>query len=244
MRWKITIEYHGGGFVGWQRQISGMSIQQALEEAVHKFSGETQRVTGAGRTDAGVHALGQVAHFDLEKNTTGEVVRDALNAHLQPLPISVLSAQIVGADFDARLRAKRRHYRYRILNRRSPGAIDAGLVWHVPKPLNAEAMHEAAQCLLGKHDFSTFRAAQCQAKSPIKTLEAIALARHGDEIVLTVSAPSFLHHQVRNIIGTLKFVGEGKWSAADIRAALEACERSAGGPTAPPCGLYFVQVEY
>ena len=224
MRWKLTIEYHGGSFVGWQRQLDGMSVQQAVEEAIEKFSGETVRVNCCGRTDAGVHALGQVAHFDLEKQTDSDVVRDAVNAYLRPLPISILVAEAVAADFDARKHAKRRHYRYRILNRRSPEAIDSGLVWHVVKPLDETKMHAAAQCLVGKHDFSTFRAAACQAKSPVKSIDTIAVTREGDEVILTVSAPSFLHHQVRNITGTLKLVGEGKWSAADVKAALDARE--------------------
>jgi tRNA pseudouridine38-40 synthase len=244
MRWKITLEYHGGSFVGWQRQLDGMSIQQALEEAIQKFTNETPRVTGAGRTDSGVHALGQVAHFDLVKPFTADVVRDAINAFMRDMPISVLVAEAVADDFDARFRAKRRHYRYRILNRRPPPAIEAGRVWHVVKPLDADAMHAAAQCLVGHHDFSTFRAAECQAKSPVKTVESLAITRQDDEIILSVAAPSFLHHQVRNIIGTLSLVGLGSWSAEDMEAALAARDRAKGGPTAPASGLYFVRVEY
>ncbi len=243
-RWKLTVEYHGGPYVGWQRQENGPSIQAALEDALFKFCGEAARVIGAGRTDAGVHARGQVAHVDLEKETGGAVVRDALNAHLRPQPIAVLSAEAVSAEFDARFQAKRRHYQYRILNRRAPEALDAGLVWHIVKPLDAEAMHGAAQALVGKHDFTSFRAITCQAKSPVKTIEAISVTRAGDDITIAVSAPSFLHHQVRNIAGTLRLVGEGKWSAAEVRAALEAKDRAAGGPTAPPQGLYFMKVEY
>ena len=243
-RWKLTIEYHGGTFVGWQRQDNGLSVQQSIEEAIEKFSGEFARLHCAGRTDAGVHALGQVAHFDLEKNVDGDVVRDAINAYLCPLPIAILTAEKMPDEFHARLQAKRRHYRYRILNRRAPEAIETGLVWHVVKPLDAGAMHEAAQCLIGRHDFSSFRAAQCQAKSPEKSIEEISVMRSGDEVVLSVVAPSFLHHQIRNIIGTLKYVGDGKWDAADVKATLEAKNRAAGGPTAPPMGLYFVKVEY
>ena len=243
-RWKLTIEYHGGGFVGWQRQINGLSVQQAIEEAIEKFTGETPRVNCAGRTDAGVHALGQVAHFDLAKKTTAAVVRDAINAYLRPLPISVLVAEAVADNFDARKQAKQRHYRYRILNRRSPEAIETGLVWHIPKLIDAAKMHDAAQCLLGKHDFSSFRATECQARSPVKSIDVIGVTRTDDEVILNVSAPSFLHHQVRNIIGTLKLVGENKWSATDVKTALEACDRAAGGPTAPPTGLYFVSVDY
>ena len=244
MRWRLTIEYHGGSFVGWQRQINGVSVQQSIEEAIEKFSGETVRVHCAGRTDAGVHALGQVAHFDLTRKTPPAVVRDAINAYLRPLPISILAAEGAADNFDARRQAKRRHYRYRILNRRSPEAIETGLVWHVPKPLDPEKMHAAAQCLVGKHDFTSFRAIECQARSPEKSIEIISVARAGDEVVLSVTAPSFLHHQVRNITGTLKLVGENKWSAADVKAALDARDRAKGGPTAPPTGLYFVRVEY
>jgi tRNA pseudouridine38-40 synthase len=243
-RWKITVEYHGGGYVGWQMQDNGPSIQQALEEAITKFSGETPRVNGCGRTDAGVHALGQVAHFDLERPTPPMVVCDAMNAYLRPQPISVLAAEMVDDRFDARLRAKKRFYRYRILNRRAPEALDQGLAWHVPKPLDAEAMHLAAQCLVGRHDFSSFRAAQCQAKSPVKTISEISVLRDGENIHVDVTAPSFLHHQVRNIVGTLKLVGQGSWNAGEVQRALEACDRSAAGPTAPACGLYFVKVEY
>ncbi len=244
MRWKITLEYHGGGFVGWQRQENGPSVQQALEEAIARFSGEAVRVTGAGRTDAGVHARGQVAHFDLEKTTTADTVRDALNAHLRPALVSVLGAAEAPPGFDARLNARRRHYLYRILNRRAPEALEAGRAWHVSRELDAEAMHRAVQCLVGKHDFSTFRAAQCQAKSPVRSIESIDVRRQGEEIHITVVAPSFLHHQVRNIVGTAKLVGDGKWSPKRLLDALEARNRAAGGPTAPPHGLYFVRVEY
>ena len=244
MRWKITVEYHGGGFVGWQRQINGLSVQQAIEGAITRFSGETPRVTGAGRTDAGVHAKGQVAHFDLEKSALADTIRDALNAHLRPALVSVLEAEAMPDGFDARFMAKRRHYLYRILNRRPPEALESGLAWHVAKPLDARLMHDTAQCLIGRHDYSTFRAAACQARSPVRTIESLAIERLGDHVELRVAAPSFLHHQVRNIIGTLKLVGEGKWSRDQFETAFAAHDRTLGGPTAPPQGLYFMAVEY
>jgi tRNA pseudouridine38-40 synthase len=243
-RYRITLEYDGGGFVGWQRQENGPSIQAALEDAIAGFSGERVTVHGAGRTDAGVHALGQVAHFDVEKETDAQTVREALNAHLRPAPIAVLAAAAADPDFHARFDATERRYLYRILNRRAPPTLDRGRAWHVAVPLDAEAMHDAAQALVGKHDFSSFRAAECQAKSPVKTLDEIAVARAGDEVRLTARARSFLHHQVRNFTGTLKLVGEGKWSRADVEAALAARDRSAAGPTAPAEGLYLVSVRY
>ncbi len=243
-RYRITVEYDGSPFVGWQRQDNGPSVQQALEEAVFAMTGEEVRVHGAGRTDAGVHALGQVAHFDISRHFPPHRIRDGLNHHLRPAPVVVLEAREVDADFHARFSAMKRHYLYRILNRRSPPALDRGRVWHVPRPLDAGVMHEAAQVLVGRHDFTTFRAAQCQADSPVKTLDRIAVAREGDEIRITVSARSFLHNQVRSIAGSLKLVGEGKWTAGDLRAALEACDRSACGPVAPPEGLYLTAVDY
>ena len=243
-RYKLVVEYDGTGFVGWQRQDNGPSIQQSLEEAVHGFCGEAVIVQGAGRTDAGVHALGQVAHIDIGKATRAEIVRDALNAHLRPHPIAVLRAAEVSEDFHARFSAIERAYEYRIANRRSPPTLDAGRVWHVNQPLDAAAMHEAAQELVGKHDFTSFRASLCQARSPVKTLTSLAVTRQGEEIILRVRAPSFLHHQVRNFAGTLKMVGEGKWSATDVAKALAAKDRAAGGPTAPPEGLYLVEVVY
>jgi len=243
-RYKLVVEYDGAGFVGWQRQDNGPSIQQSLEEAVHGFCGETVIVQGAGRTDAGVHALGQVAHIDIDKATRADVVRDAINAHLRPNAIAVLTAEEVSEDFHARFSAVERAYEYRIANRRPPPTLDAGRVWHVNQPLNAAAMHEAAQELVGKHDFTSFRASLCQARSPVKTLTALAVTRQGEDVVLQVRAPSFLHHQVRNFAGTLKMVGEGKWSAQDVAKALAAKDRAAGGPTAPPEGLYLVEVVY
>ncbi len=243
-RYRITVEYDGSPFVGWQRQDNGPSVQQALEEAVFAMTGEEVRVHGAGRTDAGVHALGQVAHFDISRHFPPHRIRDGLNHHLRPAPVVVLEAREVDADFHARFSAVKRHYLYRILNRRSPPALDRERVWHVPRPLDAGVMHEAAQVLVGRHDFTTFRAAQCQADSPVKTLDRIAVTREGDEICITVSARSFLHNQVRSIAGSLKLVGEGKWTAGDLRAALEACDRSACGPVAPPEGLYLTAVDY
>ncbi len=244
MRYKLIIEYDGGPFVGWQRQNNGASVQQSLEDAVTGFCGETQLVEGAGRTDAGVHALGQVAHVDIEKDTDGGTVRDALNFHLRGLPVTVLDAEAVDGDFHARFSARERSYLFRILDRRPPPAVYAGRVWWVPVALDAEAMHEAAQTLIGNHDFSSFRAAQCQADSPVKTLDELRVARAGNEIHIQVRARSFLHHQVRNFAGTLKLVGEGKWSAGDIAAILAARDRTRAGPTAPPEGLYLVKVGY
>jgi tRNA pseudouridine38-40 synthase len=230
--------------VGWQRQDNGASVQQALEDAVTGFCGETVLVEGAGRTDAGVHALGQVAHVDIEKETDAGTVRDALNYHLRGVPVSVLGAEAVDDDFHARFSAKERSYLYRILDRRPPPAVDQGRVWWVPVDLDAEAMHAAAQCLIGYHDFSTFRAAQCQADSPVKTLDDLRVTRAGDEIHIRARARSFLHHQVRNFAGTLRLVGEAKWSADDVAAALAAKDRTRGGATAPPEGLYLVSVAY
>ena len=219
-------------------------MQQSLENAVTSFCGEIQLVEGAGRTDAGVHALGQVAHVDIEKDTDGSTVRDALNFHLRGLPVTVLAAEEVDRQFHARFSARERSYLFRILDRRPPPAVDAGRVWWVPVALDAGAMHEAAQALIGNHDFSSFRAAQCQADSPVKTLDELRVTRAGDEIHIQVRARSFLHHQVRNFAGTLKLVGEGKWSAADIAAILAAKDRTRAGPTAPPEGLYLVKVGY
>ena len=243
-RFRITVEYDGGPFVGWQRQENGPSVQQALEEAILRLSGEEARVYGAGRTDAGVHALGQVAHFDLERDFSPRTIRDGLNHHLRPAPVAVLEAAEVTEDFHARFSARRRHYLYRILDRPAPPAIDRGRVWHVRRRLDAGVMHEAAQVLVGRHDFTTFRARHCQAASPVKTLDAIAVERTGEEVRIRVSARSFLHNQVRSIVGSLKLVGEGRWTAGDLRAALTARERSACGPVAPPQGLYLTRVDY
>ena len=244
LRYKLTLEYDGGGFVGWQRQANGLSVQQALEEAVQRFCGETVAAVAAGRTDAGVHATGQVAQIDLEREVAPDTLRDALNFHLKPLPVSVLAAERAPDGFHARFSAVQRRYLYRIVNRRAPLALDAGRAWRVPKPLDAEAMHRAAQALVGKHDFTSFRASLCQAASPVKTLDRLEVARHGEEISVRAEARSFLHHQVRNMVGSLKLVGEGRWSEADLVRALEARDRSAAGPTAPAHGLYLVEVRY
>jgi tRNA pseudouridine38-40 synthase len=243
-RYKLTLEYDGGGFVGWQRQDNGPSVQEALENAVTAFCGETVTSFAAGRTDAGVHALGQVAHVDLLKETTADTVRDALNFHLKPAPVAVLKAEAVGDEFHARFSAKARLYRYRIVNRRPPLALDRGRAWLVWAELDAAAMHDAAQALLGHHDFTSFRATLCQAKSPLKTLDLLQVRRAGEDVFIEARAQSFLHHQVRNMVGTLKLVGEGKWTKADVAGALAARDRSAAGPTAPPQGLYLTEVWY
>jgi len=242
-RYRLTLEYDGAPFVGWQRQDNGPSVQAALEEAIFKFSSERVTVMGAGRTDAGVHALGQVAHFDLEKEFTPDKVRDALNHFLRPDPVVVLDATVADADFHARFSATRRHYLYRILCRRAPPALEKSRVWHVVRELDAATMHQAALALVGNHDFTTFRAAECQAKSPVKTLDRLDVSRAGEEIHINASARSFLHHQVRSMVGSLKLVGEGKWRPRDLRDALAARDRSACGPVAPPDGLYLVRVD-
>lgn len=243
-RTKIIVEYDGGPFVGWQRQANGRSVQQAIEEAVTAFSGETVVVKGAGRTDSGVHALGQVAHFDLTRAWPTDTVRDALNAHLKPEPIAVLSAEAVDENFDARFSALARHYLYRISQRRAPPALDRGRAWWVAAPLDAEAMHAAAQALVGQHDFTTFRSAECQARSPIKTLDRLDVSREGDEIAVRASARSFLHNQVRSMVGTLKKVGDRSWAITAVGEALAARDRACSGPVAPAEGLYLVAVDY
>jgi tRNA pseudouridine38-40 synthase len=243
-RYKLTIEYDGTSFVGWQVQDNGASVQGILAEAMLAFTGERAAVGGAGRTDAGVHALGQVAHVDLAKDWPPDTVRDALNAHLRPHPIAVLLAERVDDTFDARFSAIRRHYRYRIVNRRADLALDAQRAWRVPRPLDATAMHNAAQRLVGRHDFTTFRSTECQAKSPVKTLDRLDVTREGDEVDIIAVARSFLHNQVRSMVGSLVHVGESKWSAEDLAAALAARDRTACGQVAPPQGLYLVRVEY
>ncbi len=243
-RFALTIEYDGGPFVGWQRQANGISIQQRLEEAVFALDGAQRVVHGAGRTDAGVHALGQAAHVDLSRDWPVDRLRDALNAHLRPDPIAVLSIRAVADDFEARFSAKARHYRYLIFNRRAPPALERGRVWHVKRTLDAEAMHAAAQTLVGKFDFSTFRASQCQARSPIRTLDRLDVIRTGGEVAVFASAPSFLHHQVRSLVGSLEHVGSGKWPVEEPRRALDACDRARCGQVAPAQGLYLLAVDY
>jgi tRNA pseudouridine38-40 synthase len=243
-RYKLIIEYAGTPFNGWQRQPHSPSVQAALEAAILGFSGETVTTQAAGRTDTGVHALGQIAHFDLLREWDPFRIREALNFHLRPNPIAIIEAEAVSEAFEARFSAKARHYEYRILNRRAPAVIEANHVWHLPMPLDAEPMHAAAQLALGTHDFTTFRAAECQAKSPVKTLDRFDVRRELDHIVITASARSFLHHQVRSLVGSLKMVGEGKWRPADFRASLDAKDRSRCGALAPPAGLYLVKVDY
>jgi tRNA pseudouridine38-40 synthase len=243
-RYKLTIEYDGTPFVGWQVQDKGVSVQGAMIAAVAAFSGETVSVQGAGRTDAGVHALGQVAHVDLTKDWNVDNVRDALNFHLRPHPIAVLAAECVAEGFDARFSATKRHYLYRIINRRADLALEVNRAWRIGRPLDANAMHNAAQQLIGRHDFTTFRAAECQAKSPVKTLDRLDVGREGEELHVTAAARSFLHHQVRSMVGSLVHVGEGKWSADDLVAALAARDRARCGQVAPPQGLYLMRVDY
>jgi tRNA pseudouridine38-40 synthase len=243
-RYRLTIEYCGAGLVGWQRQANGLSVQEAIETAIHDFCGATVKVFGAGRTDAGVHALAQVAHVDLAREHETDVIRNAVNHHLRPHWISVIAVEPASPDFDARHSATGRHYRYRILNRRAAPALDRGRVWHVAPPLDLAAMQEGANHLVGHHDFTTFRDSLCQALSPVKTLDALDLARVGEEIHIEARARSFLHHQVRNMAGTLKLVGLGRWSPADVARALAARDRRAGGPTAPADGLTLVGVRY
>ena len=243
-RYRLTIEYDGQSFTGWQSQAGGTSVQDVLERAIASINGSPVRIFGAGRTDSGVHALGQVAHADLIKTWDCFKLRNAINGNLRPHAVSVLAAEAVADDFHARFSANRRFYLYRILNRRSPPALDKGKVWWLPADLDAAAMHEAAQLLLGKHDFTTFRAAQCQAQSPVKTLDRLDVARYGELIEIRTEARSFLHNQVRSMVGSLKLVGEGKWRARDLKSALDARDRSRCGPVSPPGGLYLLKVDY
>ncbi|PQA88124.1 tRNA pseudouridine(38-40) synthase TruA [Hyphococcus luteus] len=243
-RYKLTLEYDGTNFVGWQRQDNGLSIQEVLEDAAKAFCGEDVAAFAAGRTDAGVHALAMTAHIEIEKAVSADKVRDAINHHMRPHPISILSAEAADDDFHARFSCKRRAYEYRIVNRRSPLALDVGRAWRVPQALDAEAMHEAAQCLVGKHDFTTYRAATCQSDSPVKTLDEISVSRMGEDVFIRCVARSFLHHQVRSITGSLVEVGKGKWRVRDMKAALEAADRTRCGQVAPAEGLYFVRAEY
>jgi len=243
-RYKIMVEYDGGPFVGWQRQDTGPSVQAALEDAVFAFSGERVLVQGAGRTDSGVHARGQVAHFDISADKPTEEVRGALNFHLKPNPIAVPSVELAPPGFHARFSATWRRYRYRLLNRRTRAGIDEGFVWHVPVPLDVGAMAETATVLVGTHDFNSFRAGSCQAKSPVKTLDLLSVRRDGEEILIDVGARSFLHNQVRILVGTLQLVGRRQWTRHDVEEALAARDRARAGPTAPPHGLCLMEVRY
>jgi tRNA pseudouridine38-40 synthase len=243
-RFKLILEYDGAPFVGWQRQENGLSVQEALEEALAAMTAERATAQGAGRTDAGVHALGQVAHIDLEREWDPFRLGEGLNALLRPRPIAVLNSERVDASFDARRSASARHYLYRIVNRRAPLAVERGRAWPVKPPLDAGAMQEAAQALVGRHDFSTFRDAQCQANSPVRTLDRLDVIRDGNEVQVEASARSFLHRQVRSMVGSLVEVGVGRSSRADLKAALEAADRSRCGPVAPAFGLYLARVDY
>lgn len=246
-RWKLTIEYHGAPYCGWQRQNGQPSVQEEVEKAIAKFCQQDVRVHAAGRTDTGVHATGQIAHFDLDYGTrplTGFDVAKAINAYLRPQPIAILKAQEAGDDFHARFNATNKLYRYRILNRVAPIAIDQGFAWHVWKPLDVPLMNKVAQNLLGTHDFTTFRDSECQAKSPVRSISRIELVRKNDEVFMEVEGRSFLHHQVRNMIGTLVMVGEGKWNEDDFMKAFHARDRTKGGKTAPADGLTLVRIDY
>ena len=243
-RWKLTLEYDGGFFCGWQRQAHDLSVQQVLEEAIYKFCGETVTLHVAGRTDAGVHAKAQVAHVDLEKDTTHEVIRDAINFHVRPHKAVVLHVEKVSDSFHARFDALSRSYQYQVINRRAPSILLGAYAWHVPKPLTITAMQQAAEAMIGKHDFSTFRAQHCQANSPIRTLDMIDISAEGELVIFSMRARSFLYHQVRNMVGTLSLVGTGQWSFEDFVKAFAACDRRAGGPTAPAHGLFFRNVTY
>jgi tRNA pseudouridine38-40 synthase len=243
-RFRLTVEYDGGPFMGWQRQAHGPSVQQAIEEAVQAISGEDALVQAAGRTDAGVHALAMAAHVDIARPITPFRLADALNAKLRPLPVAVLDAREVAEDWHARFSCIGRRYVYRIANRRAPLALDAGRAWRVPVVLHADAMHKAAQLLVGRHDFTTFRSAHCQSASAVKTLDRLTVRRYGETIEIEAAARSFLHHQVRSMVGCLELVGRGKWTAADLKAALDARDRAALGFNAPPDGLYFAAALY
>jgi tRNA pseudouridine38-40 synthase len=243
-RYRLTLEYDGGPYCGLQAQAALPSVQASVERAVHAFCGQTLRLHAAGRTDTGVHATGQVVHIDLDKDWPADVVRDAINAHLMPEPIAVLDAAVVPPEFHARFSATERRYLYRILNRRGPPALDRGRVWHVKKPLDADAMHQAAQALVGHHDFTTFRDLACQSKTPVKTLDEARVWREGEEVRLAFAARSFLHRQVRSMAGSLVEVGVGRWTPQDLAMALDARDRRACGPVAPADGLYLVAVGY
>ena len=243
-RYKIKIEYDGTPFVGWQQQANGVSVQEEIAKSIFAFCAEAVQVQGAGRTDSGVHASGQVAHFDLEKDWQSGRVREALNYHLRPNPIAIVECEEVDGTFNARFSATMRHYTYRILNRRAPAALFTNRVWWVPRELDVSAMANAAGALEGHHDFTTFRASICQAKSPMRTLDHFSVHGEGDDVFIRASARSFLHNQVRSMVGSLKLVGEGKWSREDLAGALKRCDRTACGPVAPACGLYLTGVDY
>jgi tRNA pseudouridine38-40 synthase len=244
-RFRLLVEYDGTPYCGWQRQANGRSVQGTIEDAFLRLGGGPVTLKGAGRTDTGVHAAGQVAHVDFPRDWPADKLRDALNAHLRPDPVAILDARIVGEDFDARFSAIARHYRYVIVDRRAPLALDANRAWHVPRiRLDEQAMREAAQVLVGHHDFTTFRSAHCQSKSPLKTLDRLDVVRDGDRIEVLASARSFLHNQVRSMVGSVKLVGEGRWTAADLAAALEAKRRDACGAVAPAAGLTLMKVDY
>ena len=243
-RWRLTIEYDGGPFMGWQRQDNGPSVQGQVESAIFRMTGELASVHGAGRTDSGVHALAMSAHVDIAKTLTAHRLRDGLNALVRPDPIAILATSEVGDDWHARFSCIGRRYEYRILNRRAPPAIERGRVWHIATPLDVEAMAEGAAILVGRHDFTTFRSVQCQSKSPVKTLDRLDIIRDGEHIRIAAAARSFLHHQVRSMVGCVVMVGRGQWSLADIRQALDARDRAALGLNAPPDGLYFVEAVY
>ncbi len=243
-RLRLTVEYDGRPFMGWQRQAHGPSVQQAIEEAVRAITHEEAVLHAAGRTDAGVHALAMTAHVDLDRAISAFRLADGLNAKLRPLPVAILRAEPVADDFHARFSCIGRRYLYRIVNRRAPLTLDAGRAWRVPVVLHADEMHRAAQLLVGHHDFTTFRSAHCQADSPVKTLDRLTVRRYGDVIEVEAAARSFLHHQVRSMVGCLQLVGRGKWTAGDLKAALAAADRAALGFNAPPDGLYFVEALY
>ncbi|MBO9097125.1 MULTISPECIES: tRNA pseudouridine(38-40) synthase TruA [unclassified Rhizobium] len=245
-RYRMTVEYDGTPYVGWQKQDNGHSVQSAIENAILALTGEAVLVRGAGRTDSGVHAMGQVVHADLSKTWPPHTLRNALNAYLGKARerVSIIDAAEVDERFDARFSAHRRHYLYRIISRKAPLALEAKRAWWVSKDLDHVPMHAAAQTLIGYHDFTTFRSIHCQANSPLRTLDRLDVTRNGDLIEIRATAQSFLHNQIRSFAGTLKMVGEGKWSVEDVRAALEARDRKACGPVAPPEGLYFLQVDY